>query len=185
MQSHEIRPAAGNLRFQLFARALHPELFDIAATRMIERPDYQLVLRICEAGHVIELRRHGEVITETNLVAGRLIPQRGLCLTSPIGAGRDLQAQPLPDVSFQAAVQMETLEREVFERITSEFQCDSSRASVSRVFGSRNRLRPEAVSLLFANCGPRSVGIHAYHSFPEDLAIVRTQSLYEFGAPNG
>lgn len=180
MPVHDIRPAATDLHYQLYARALHPELFDVRATRAIDHGNYQLLLRICEAGHLVELRRNGETLVEVNVDEGREIPTRGRCLTVPLGNSRDLEVQPLPDVAFQASIQLERLEHEVFERLTQEFHADTSHAALAHVFNSRNRLRPEAVSLLFAECGARSVGIHAYHTFPEDLAIVRTQSLYEF-----
>lgn len=182
MPVHDIRPAATDLHYQLYARALHPELFDVRATRVIDHGRYQLLLRICEAGHLVELRRNGEILVEVNIDEGREIPTRGRCLTVPLGNSRDLEAQPLPDVAFQASVQLERLEHEVFDRLTQEFHSDIPHARLAHVFGSRNRLRPDAVSLLFAECSARSVGIHAYHTFPEDLAIVRTQSLYEFPA---
>lgn len=180
MRVHDIRPAAAELRYQLYARALHPELFEVCATTVVEHRDYTVVLRICEAGHLVEVRRNGETIVEVNIDEGREIPKRGRCLTVPLGAGRDIEVRPLPDVSFQASVQLEKLEPEVFVRLTQELHADIPRAAISHVFGTRNRLRPEAVSLVCADCGPQSVGIHAFHTFPDDFAIVRTQSLYEF-----
>jgi hypothetical protein len=180
MHVHDIRPAATDLHFQLYARALHPELFEVRATRAIEHAGYTLVLRICESGHLVELRRKGETLVEINIDSRREIPSRGRCLTIPLGGGRDLEAQPIPDIRFQASIQLERLDREVFDRLTQEFHADIRHAALAHVFGSRNRLRPDAVSLLFAECGARSVGIHAFHTFPDDFAVVRTQSLYEF-----
>ena len=182
MRVHDVRPAAAELQYQLYSRALHPELFDVAASRTIEHIGYVLVLRICEAGHIVELRRNGETVLEINVDKDRDFPARGRCLSMPIKGGRDLEAMPLPDVSFQASIQLEKLEPDVFARLTQEFHADLKRAAVSHVFGSRNRMRPNAVSLLFADCSTRSVGIHAFHTFPDDLAVVRTQSLYEFAA---
>lgn len=182
MPVHDLRPAATDLHYQVYARALHPELFDVRATRAIAHGGYQLLLRICESGHLVELRRNGEILVEVNVDEGREIPTRGRCLTVPLGNSRDLETQPLADVAFQASIQLERLEREVFDRLTQEFHADIPHAALAHVFPSRNRLRPEALSLLFAECGARSVGIHAYHTFPEDLAVVRTQSLYEFPA---
>lgn len=177
-----VRPAAKELTYQLYSRALHPELFDVCATRIIEQAGYSLVLRICESGHLVEIRRNGEVTVEINVDAAREVPTRGRCLSTRLGSGRDVEAHPLPEVFFQASIQLETLEPEVFVRLTTEFHSDVRNAALAHVFSSRNRLRPEAVSLLFADCGPKSVSIQAFHSFPDDLAIVRIQSLYEFGA---
>lgn len=182
MHVHAVRPAATDLHYQLYARALHPELFDVRSARVIDHAGYVLVLRICESGHLVELRRQGETLVEVNIGSRQEIPSRGRCLTVPLGGGRDVETQPLPGVSFQASVQLERLDHEVFERLTQEFHADIPQATLAHVFGSRNRLRPDAVSLLFAECGARSVGIHAFHTFPDDFAIVRTQSLYEFAS---
>lgn len=182
MRVHDVRPAARELRYQLYGRALHPELFDVCATKVIEHSGYDVVMRICEAGHLVELRRKGETVTEVSVDEGREIPERGRCLSSALGSGRDLDAQPLPDVAFQASIQLETLDRDVFEQLSQEFHCDARSAALSHVFCSRNRLRPEAISLIFAECGSRSLGIHTFHTFPDEFAIIRTQSLFEFDA---
>ena len=41
MNLHLVRPPVAHLVFQLYAKPLHPELFDILATRKFEREDYQ------------------------------------------------------------------------------------------------------------------------------------------------
>ena len=181
MRVHDVRPAASELTYQLFSRALHPELFEVRATRILAQPPYVLLLRICEAGHLVELRWNGETITEVNCDGNQELTHRGRCLSTRLVSARDLEAQPLPGVSFQASVQLEKLEPEVFERVTQEFQNDRRDATVSHEFGSRNRLQPHAISLVFADCSPRSIVVHAFHSFPDDFAIVRTQSLYQLG----
>lgn len=180
MRVYDTRPAATDLRYQLYARALHPELFEIRAEHRLEHPAYQVVIRICEAGHLTELRRNGEALVEVNVDKADDIPERGRCLSTSLKPGRDLQCQPLPNVAFQASVQLERVEAEVFERLTQEFHADRPRATVSHVFGSRNRMRPEAISLVFAECSSVSLSLHTFHTFPDDLAVVRTQSLYQF-----
>jgi hypothetical protein len=180
MRVHDVRPAAGELTYQLYSRALHPELFEVRATRILAQPAYVLLLRICEAGHLVEVRWKGETITEVNCDGKRDLTHRGRCLSTKVAGARDVEAHPLPGVSFQASMQLEKLDTEVFERVTQEFQNDRKDATVSHVFGTRNRLQPQAVSLVFADCSPRSIVVHAFHSFPDDFAIVRTQSLYEF-----
>lgn len=174
------RPAANQLTYQLYARVLHPELFETCASQVIVRDEYVLDLRICEAGHVIELHRGGDVTTEINIGGNTELPKRRRCFSVKLNAGLDVNARPYPDVSFQASTQIETLDSEVFERLTAEYRSDERRATLFHSFSSHNRLRPEPVSLLFADCAPRTIVIHAYHTFPDDLAVIRTQSLYEF-----
>lgn len=180
MNVHVARPAAKQLTYQLYARALHPELFETRSQLAIDRAGYFLDLRICEAGHVVELHRHGDVTSEINIDGELELPRRRRCFSVRMNAGQDVHCRPYPDVSFQASTQMEMLDEEVFERLTAEFRADTRRATLSHAFASRNRLRPEALSLMFVECSPRTVVVHAFHTFPDDLAVIRTQSLYEF-----
>ncbi|MBX3437812.1 MAG: DUF2617 family protein [Planctomycetaceae bacterium] len=180
MNVHVARPAAKQLSYQLYARVLHPELFDTSAAHVIERAEYVLDVRICEAGHVVQLHRNGDVTSEINVDGGIELPKRRRCFSVKLNTGQDISVRPYPDVSFQASTQIESLDDEVFERLTAEFRSDARRATLFHAFGSRNRMRPEPLSLLFADCSPRTVVIHAFHTFPDDLAVIRTQSLYEF-----
>ncbi len=180
MNTHVARPAAKQLAYQLYARVLHPELFDTRAARVVEKDSYRLEIRICEAGHVVELHRNGGVTSEINIDRSMELPKRGRCLSVKLNAGRDVSAQPFPDLSFQASTQIETLDAEVFERLTAEFRDDAHRATLFHSFASTNRMRPEPLSLLATECTPHTVVLHAFHTFPDDLAVIRTQSLYEF-----
>ncbi len=174
------RPAASQLTYQLYARALHPELFEICATHEVVNDLYSLALHLCESGHVIELRRQGDVVTEINIDRQHELPERGRCLCVGLNQCHDVSVKPYPGLQIQASTQTEIVDPEVFEKLSAEYRRDTRRATISHAFGSRNRLRPDAISLLFADCRPHSIVVHAFHTFPDDWAIIRTQSLYEF-----
>jgi hypothetical protein len=174
------RPAVDQLTWQLYGRGLHPELFDVSSQVSLDRPHYLIDARICEAGHVIEIRQSESVITEICAEARPEWPKRGRSIHTPLRGARDIIARPYEMIEVRASAHVEVLEPEVFERVSAEFRQDRRRASLSVVFGSRNRLRPEPISLLFIECSPRAVNVHAFHTFPEEYAIVRTQSLCRF-----
>ena len=174
------RPAAGQLTFQLYARTLHPELFEVCASQLVDCGEYSLSTRICESGHVVEFRRDMQVVTEIHSDEESELPQRGRMLSVGLNKCHDMTAEPHPGLMIQASTQTEVVDPEVFERLSEEYRSDMRRATVSFEFGSRNRLRPDAISLIFADCSPRSVVVHAFHTFPDDWTVIRTQSLYEF-----
>ncbi len=180
MHVHVARPAAKQLTYQIYARALHPELFESCASDVLVNDQFSLTLRICESGHVVELLRGRDIVSEIKIDGQQELPSRGRCLSVGLSKSHDLSVEPHPGMMIQASTQIEIVEPEVFERLSDEFRADFGRASLSHLFGSRNRLRPDAISLLFADCSPHSVVIHAFHTYPDDLAIIRTQSLYEF-----
>src|SRR6185312_6648654 len=71
-----VRPAVGDLVFQLYGRPLHPELFDILAVRKIQREDYELVVRITRTGHVISWENSDVLLTEVAAAAEQDLPER-------------------------------------------------------------------------------------------------------------
>ncbi|MCA9111796.1 MAG: DUF2617 family protein [Planctomycetaceae bacterium] len=180
MHVHVARPAARQLTFHIYSRVLHPELFDTCASTVLFNDDNSLTLRICESGHVVELQRDRDLVSEIKIDGQQELPSRGRCLSVGLKKNHDITSEPHPGIAIQASTQIEFVEAEVFERLTDEFRADFGRATLSHLFGSRNRLRPDAVSLLFAECCPHSLVVHAFHTYPDDLAIIRTQSLYEF-----
>ena len=58
-----LRPKVGELVFQLYGRSLHPELFEIRATRSIDRGGYAATIAITTAGHLVTWRKDGLTLT--------------------------------------------------------------------------------------------------------------------------
>ncbi|NBW86642.1 MAG: DUF2617 domain-containing protein, partial [Planctomycetia bacterium] len=52
-----LRPKVAELVFQLYGRVLHPELFELCATRTVDRGGYSASLAITTAGHVVAWRQ--------------------------------------------------------------------------------------------------------------------------------
>ncbi len=174
------RSTARELTYRVFGRGLHPELFNTCAARVVRQAEYRAVLRICDSGHVVEFGHKNGIISEVNTTAHHELPRRGLCLSIPLKGGRDVGAEPVSGIQFKASTQIEWLDPEVFERLTLEFRADLRLATVFQVFAAHNRLRPAPLSLLHADCAPTSLVVHAFHTFSDEYAVVRTQSLYEF-----
>src|SRR5205807_9449214 len=67
---HDALPIwVADLVFQLYARPIHPEFFDILAVRKIQREDYELTVRITRTGHVITWENRDVHLTEVATAA--------------------------------------------------------------------------------------------------------------------
>src|SRR5436190_21961356 len=71
-----VRPKVAELVFQLYGRALHPELFQVFATRTVERGEYQATINITSAGHVVTWRHQGITLTEVAAASHHPLPER-------------------------------------------------------------------------------------------------------------
>ncbi len=70
-----VRPKIAELVFQLYRRALHPELFEIYCSRTINRGEYQAKIDITGAGHVVTWRYAGLTLSEVATSAQHPLPE--------------------------------------------------------------------------------------------------------------
>ena len=174
-----VRPNAAELVFHLFGRSIHPELFDIHAEKVIEQPQYSAAIRICEAGHVVEFSTSGDTVTEVTAARRHPLPQRKHVLEKKLRGSRDESIELDNGLAYHVSYQLEQLDPEVFLNFHEELLMDSRRADLSHHFPGGNRLAPSPISVIQADVWPHSLLIHAFHTYPENCALVKTQSLFE------
>jgi hypothetical protein len=174
-----VRSSVAELALHLFDRSLHPELFDVRAQTVIKQPVYTADAQICESGHVVTFRFGQTTVTEVVAPRQQPLPERKQVLHRRLKGCRDESIKVPSGIGVHVSYQVERLPPEVFLNMHQELLLDCQRAPLSHCFNSANRLSPAALSFIQADVWPHSLLIHAFHTFPDDCAIVKTQSLYE------
>lgn len=174
-----VRPSVTDLVFQLYGRSLHPELFTIYETRHLERGDFQACLQITSAGHLITWRYAGLTLTELATGASDPLPQKRRLLSHRIRGQRDDQVECRGGVRYQVSFQLETVSPEVFWTYQDELLADGQRRGLLYTFRPQNRVKAGPLSYIHVETRERSMLVQAFHTFPEDNAIVKSQSLFE------
>jgi len=173
------RPSISNLIFCLYGRSVHPELFSIYAETSVQQDRYHAQIRICEAGHTVEFRDGQNVVTEVTTVRDQPLPQQKRIVERKLRGQREESSEFSGGLRYQVSYQLEQLDPEVFLNFNEELLLDCAQAEVSHRFPAGNRLDPGPLSLIRVDACTRSLLIHAYHTFPENCAVVKTQSLFE------
>ncbi len=177
------RPDIADLVLCAFERRLHPELFECRESMQLERHGLKVSLRLCSAGHWLEMSYGDHFLTEA--MSERQIPLpnfRRVC-EHRIKGGKTQTFELVSGLKYTSSCQLERLEPAVFLQAHEELMHDCRQADLSMSFPSGNRWSPGPVSLLQADLSRDSVLLHAFHTFPEFCAVVKTQSLLE--APGG
>ncbi|QDT37413.1 DUF2617 family protein [Stratiformator vulcanicus] len=174
-----VRPVVSDLVFQLYDRSVHPELIESRATLRFEQPSYSGSVVLADAGHVISLRNEERTVTEVIGIGTITLPERDCLKNRRIIGLRNDEREFGNDLSYQASYQIERLDSEVFARLHEEMLLDASRADVAYRFHPGNRMHAEPVSLARVSAEPTSLLVHAFHTFPDEYAIVRSQTLFE------
>lgn len=179
-----VRPKVAELVFQLYGRPLHPELFHTHARRVVQRGEtsggqYQAVVEITGAGHVVTWRYEALTLTEVCTAAHHPLPQRRRLLSYKLKGERHDQLECRGGIKYQMSFQLEPVDPEVFWTFQQELARDGERQGMLYRFGSNGRMQMGALSYINVETRKRSLLIQSFHTFPDDYAIVKSQSLFE------
>ncbi len=174
------RPDVSDLLFYVYSRNLHPELFAVQAERKIAGPNYEATVQVCEAGHVLKFCQGDQTLIEIMTAEHQLFPQHKRLLDRRILGCRNAACQLGSGVEYQVSFQLERLEPAVFHQAHEELVMDCRTAQLAHAFPAGHRFSPNPLSLLRVDADRRSVLVHAFHTFPDSFAVVKTQSLLEF-----
>jgi hypothetical protein len=174
-----LRPAVGNLVFQLYGRPLHPELFDILAVRKIQREDYELTVRITRTGHVISWENADVHLTEVAAAAEQELPERRRLLHYKLRNEHSGRMMCAHGIHYEMSFQVEVLAPEIFLHIHDEILADGSKRGLLHNFPSHNRLSVAPLGFITAEAGRGRLFLSSFHTFPTENTVVKTQSLIE------
>jgi hypothetical protein len=174
-----VRPKVAELAFQLYGRSLHPELFEVYQTRQIERGGYEAQVDITSAGHVVTWRFEGLTLTEVAASARHPLPQKRRLLSYKLRGERQDRVECRGGVTYQMSFQLEPVSPEVFWTFQQELAHDGERRGLLHLFNASGRMALGALSYINVETRNRSFLVQAFHTFPDDYAIVKSQSLFQ------
>jgi len=175
---HSLRPRVSDLVFQFYGRPLHPELFDILASRKIQREHYQVSLRITRTGHVITWESGGFFLTEVTAAAEQALPETRRLLSYHL-RGEHTATLPCQRVNYQMSFQVETLPPEIFLHVHDEILADGGKRGLLHNFQPNHRLAVAPLGYIEVEARPDCLFLSTFHTFPEENTIVKSQSLIE------
>jgi hypothetical protein len=174
-----VRPRVSELVFRLYARSLHPELFDVLAARRVERDGYRLAVGITRSGHVLNWERGPVRLTEVTATADLELPAAGRRLGHRFGGERRGRCEVAPGVRYQVSSQVEVLPPEQFLHVHEELRADGQQKGLLCHFHPHNRLVLSPLGVVIVEALPGCLSVAAFHTFPDEFAVVKTQSLIE------
>jgi len=173
------RPSVTGLVFQLYGRSLHPELFQQHAVRRVERGAFQAEVVITESGHVVCWRGEGLTLSEVATSAAAPLPMKRRLLSHPIRGERSDSLECTSGVCYETAFQLERVQPDVFWTFQQELCDDGMTHGLFHRFATGGRLAVGAVSWVNVETRTKSLIVQAFHTFPDDFAIVKSQSIFQ------
>lgn len=174
-----VRPKVAEMVFQLYGRPLHPELFEAHGTQIIERGGYRAHIAITSAGHVVTWRYDGITLTEVCTGAHHPLPERRRLLSYRLQGERNDHVECRGGIKYTMSFQLEHCDPEVFWTLQQEYALDGEREGILHRFDSNGRMALGAMSFIKTDSRNKSLCIHAFHTYPDDYAIVKSQSYFQ------
>ncbi|MFM8272114.1 MAG: DUF2617 family protein [Gemmata sp.] len=173
-----VRPKVADIVFRLYDRPLHPELFESVAARTAERDGARLTARLTRTGHALSWAAPDAHLEEVIALAGADLPGAGVRVAHRLDRGQCGRAEA-PGVRYQVASQVEVLEPEQFVHAHAELLADGARKGLVFHCRENNRVGLSPLGVVIVAALPGCLSVNSFHTFPEEFAIVKTQSLIE------
>ncbi len=175
-----IRPPVQTLRFVVYQRVLHPELFAIVANRQVMGPGYTLGIRLIPSGHSVSWRLEDvcleEVLGETQME----LPETGRLIHKNVEGERTCCFDLSPTLRYHCCVQREQLPPEQFAHLHEELVWEGSRQGLLFHYQPLHRLSLAPLSLITSQPVRKGLSLSCFHTFPDEWTVVKTQSLLEW-----
>jgi hypothetical protein len=178
MSVFAIRPPVADLVFQLYGRPLHPELFDIVAVRRYCREDSEVRVWVTRTGHVITWQNADVFLTELADADQMLSASRRL-LGYKMRGEHSAHLPCSHGVVYQTSFQVESLSPEIFLHVHEEIRADGEKRGVLHNFQPNHRLTVAPLGHVVVESRPGCVFVSAFHTFPEEHTVVKSQTLIE------
>jgi hypothetical protein len=173
-----VRPKVAELVFQLYGRSLHPELFEVHNARVIERGGYRAIVQITTAGHVITWQYQGLTLTEVAAAANHPLPERRRLMSHRLKGRSNDELECRGGITYKTDFSLEPVEKEAFWAYQKELTQAGTRRGLLHCFDSSGRFGLGAMSYINLESRDRSLRVQAFHTFPDDYAIVKSQSVF-------
>lgn len=172
-----VRPKINELNFHLFARSVHPELFEVCETRTYVRDAYSLKLNITRDGHAICFQHAGGLLTEISAGALRPLPTQELLLTHAIQKPNHNVLRH-HNVVYQSSVEMEAVPLKAFITIRQQLDESPHIEGLIHRFESNGRVAFGAISYINVQSFASHVLVRALHTFPDTCAVLKSESRF-------
>ena len=172
-----VRPKIAELAFHVFSRSLHPELYTQHKSRRIERTNYDAQVEITSCGHVVTWKGSGVTLCEVATSAHQPLPKKRCLLSQPLKGSRAERSTCRDGVQYRTHFQLESVQPDLFWMVQQQLSADQAEGLIHK-FDSSGRMALGGMSYVGIETRSRSMLVQAIHTFPDDHAIVKVESLF-------
>ncbi len=172
------RPDVADMVLRVFERSVHPELFAAVSETQVRVGDDVATLRLGRHGHLLEYRTRHSTLTEIATSKFAPLPSQ-LCVIDRRLIGYRTHTVEARGVRYHCSYQLESAPVEVYLTLHRELETDARTSTLAVAVPGSSISSPDCLSLLQCDLLPEGLVVHAFHTFPNNGAVLRIQTLFE------
>lgn len=173
-----------DLQLCLYQRAIHPELFHIQRVKRVEQARYTAEVWIIGLSHLVSVQVGNQILTELITEDNELLPKTGLATSFRFRGERD-HAQSFDGIKYILSTQVERLTPQLFPATHRDYVHFAQNRGLFVSFDEWSHSGLAPFSFLDFDARDHEFHVHAFHAFPEELTLLKTQSIFEITKKQG
>lgn len=170
---------SSDLHFFLYRRALHPELFHIYMDKHLVYGDFQADIWVSGLSHLVTVQNDDTMVTELAAVPSDLLTDRSLVTQFRFRGERDFSYRFNDDLRYIFSSQVEEMTEHIFRTTYRDLIRYAKRKGLFVPYPQWSAGGLEPFSYIDYETRSHELHVHAYHVFPGEWRIIRTQSIFE------
>lgn len=172
------RPDVADMVLRTYERPLHPELFESIRSCTFSVGGHKATVRLGMSGHVLVFRTDEKTLTEVATAKQDSLPEHLLVIHRRL-IGYRTHMIDLPGIRYHCSYQLEHVPLDIYLQLHREMEADAHNATLAITVPGATDHSPNCISLLKCDVLSEGLVVHAFHTFPENAAVLRTQTLFE------
>lgn len=171
--------AAADLHLYLYDRPLHPELFRHYADYRVNQVRYHADIWFVGLSHVVTVTAGQRSLTEVITANVDVLPSRGVLTRFRMKGERDLERKSPEGWHYMISSQVETMDEPLYKSVHNDLIKHATKRGWLSVFDQWADGDLAPFSYLDHEAWDGQFHIHAFHAFPAERTIVKTQTIFE------
>ncbi len=180
MEAPNTNVAVSELTFSLYQRPLHPELFDIYSRRQVKTEKYEATIWATGCSHVVQVSSQDLWLAELISLPAQLLPKRGLIERFQFRGQRSHKCTLSRGLSYMTDFQIEKMSPNLYRKSHMDLERFARNRGMFVRFPKMAVGGLEPFSYIDFEARPEELHLHAFHAFPDQVTIIKTQSLVDF-----
>ncbi len=170
---------AVDLHLFLYDRPLHPELFRHYADYRVRQGRYHADVWITGLSHVITVtmghRSMSELLSDDNEV----LPTRGVLTRFRMKGERDAERRTTDNWHYMVSSQIEIMSEPLYKSVHKDLIRHAARRGWYYAYDQWADGDLAPFTYIDHEARDREFHVHAFHAFPQERTLVKTQSIFE------